>query len=172
MEIDAAEMRVPAVQDEQMPEMPATRQREFTMAGSYNKIILIGNVGRDPQLRYLPSGDPVTDFSMATSERRRGPDGLPQEYTTWFRVTAFGKLAETCYAFLRKGSYAYVEGTLSQRDWTDREGAKRVSLEVRAREMRMLDKRGAGLDGETAQPSGGPSPASSDDDLSMDDVPF
>ena len=165
-------MRVPAVQNEQMPVMPATRQREFTMAGSYNKIILIGNVGRDPQMRYLPSGDPVTDFSMATSERRRGPDGLPQEYTTWFRVTAFGKLAVTCYAFLRKGSYAHVEGTLSQRDWTDREGANRVSLEVRAREMRMLDKRGAGLEGETARPSAGLSPASSDDDLAMDDVPF
>ena len=172
VEIGAAEKRVPADQDKQIPEMPATRQGEFTMAGSYNKIILIGNVGRDPQMRYLPSGDPVTDFSMATSERRRGPDGLPQEYTTWFRVTAFGKLAETCYTFLRKGSYAYVEGTLSQRDWTDREGANRVSLEVRAREMRMLDKRGAGLDGETARPSGGPSPASSDDDLTMDDVPF
>ena len=99
-------------------------------------------------------------------------DGLPQECATWFRVTAFGKLAETCHAFLRKGSYAYVEGTLSQRDWTDREGANRVSLEVRAREMRMLDKRGAGLDGETARPSGGLPPASSDDDLTMDDVPF
>jgi single-strand DNA-binding protein len=172
MESHAAEMGISAVQDEQMPEMPATRQGEFIMASSYNKIILLGNVGRDPQMRYLPSGDPVTDFSMATSERRRGPDGLPQEYTTWFRVTAFGKLAETCYTFLRKGSYAYVEGTLSQRDWTDREGANRVSLEVRAREMRMLDKRGAGLDGETARPSGGLPPASSDDDLTMDDVPF
>jgi len=93
-------------------------------------------------MRYLPSGDPVTDFSVATSERRRGVDGQAQEQTTWFRVSAFGKLAETCSQYLHKGSYIYVEGSLSQRDWTDREGAPRTSLEVRARELRMLDRRG------------------------------
>jgi single-strand DNA-binding protein len=112
------------------------------MAGSYNKITIIGHLGRDPEMRYLPGGDPVTDFSVATSERRRGADGKVQEQTTWFRVNAFGKLAETCYQYLHKGSYVYVEGALSQRDWTDREGATRTSLEVRARELRLLDRRG------------------------------
>jgi len=114
------------------------------MAGSYNKIILIGNVGRDPETRYLPSGDAVASFSVATSERRKGQDGQQQEQTTWFRVSAFGKLAETCQQYLHKGSYVYVEGALAQQEYTDREGATRQSLEVRAREMRMLDKRGEG----------------------------
>ncbi len=118
------------------------------MAGSYNKIIIIGNLGRDPESRYLPSGDAVASFfSVATSERRKGQDGQQQEQTTWFRVSAFGKLAETCQQYLRKGSYVYVEGALAQSEYTDREGATRQSLEVRAREMRMLDKRGEGGEG-------------------------
>jgi single-strand DNA-binding protein len=147
------------------------------MAGSYNKIIIIGNLGRDPEMRYLPSGDPVADFSVATSERRRGADGQQQEQTTWFRVSAFGKLAETCSQFLHKGSYVYVEGSLSQRDWTDRDGNTRSSLEVRAREMRMLDRRGEGgeFGGDTAASapaaSRAPAPAGGDD-LNMDDIPF
>jgi len=146
------------------------------MAGSYNKITIIGNLGRDPEMRYLPSGDPVTSFSVATSERFRTRDGQQQERTTWFRVSAFGKLAETCNQFLHKGSYVYVEGTLSQQEYTDREGAQRQSLEVRAREMRMLDKRGDGGefggDGEFAAPARSSSPAPAADDANMDDIPF
>jgi single-strand DNA-binding protein len=146
------------------------------MAGSYNKIIIIGNLGRDPEMRYLPSGDPVADFSVATSERRRGADGQQQEQTTWFRVSAFGKLAETCSQFLHKGSYVYVEGSLSQRDWTDRDGNTRSSLEVRAREMRMLDRRGEGgeFGGDTvaSAPAASRPPAPTGDDLNMDDIPF
>jgi single-strand DNA-binding protein len=146
------------------------------MAGSYNKIIIIGNLGRDPEMRYLPSGDPVADFSVATSERRRGADGQQQEQTTWFRVSAFGKLAETCSQFLHKGSYVYVEGSLSQRDWTDRDGNTRSSLEVRAREMRMLDRRGEsgefGGDTAASAPAASQTPAPAGDDLNMDDIPF
>jgi len=156
------------------------------MAGSYNKIILIGNVGRDPETRYLPSGDAVASFSVATSERRKGQDGQQQEQTTWFRVSAFGKLAETCQQYLHKGSYVYVEGALAQQEYTDREGATRQSLEVRAREMRMLDKRGEGgefgADDSDGAESGGaelarataPGPVRSTppaDDLG-DDIPF
>ncbi len=147
------------------------------MAGSYNKIIIIGNLGRDPEMRYLPSGDPVADFSVATSERRRGADGQQQDQTTWFRVSAFGKLAETCSQYLHKGSYVYVEGSLTQRDWTDRDGNTRSSLDVRAREMRMLDKAGdrGEFGGDTAastpSPSRTPAPAAGDD-LNMDDIPF
>ena len=135
------------------------------MAGSYSKITIIGHLGRDPEMRYLPSGDPVTDFSVATSERRRSADGQAQEQTTWFRVSAFGKLAETCNQYLHRGSYVYVEGPLSQRDWTDREGATRTSIEVRARELRMLDRRGDD-DGATA-----PAPTSAAPPIG-DEVPF
>lgn len=148
------------------------------MAGSYNKITIIGNLGRDPEMRYTTSGDPVTDFSVATSERRRGPDGQQQEQTTWFRVSAFGKLAETCQQFLHKGSYVYLEGSLSQREWTGNDGVARTTLEVRAREMRMLDKRGEGGDfggsygGDTGAPAARPAPAAADDDANMDEIPF
>ncbi len=153
------------------------------MAGSYNKIIIIGNVGRDPESRYLPSGDAVASFSVATSERRKGQDGQQQEQTTWFRVSAFGKLAETCQQYLHKGSYVYVEGALAQQEYTDREGATRQSLEVRAREMRMLDKRGEGGefgagDSDGAE-SGGAAPqraaasrSAPSADAGMDDIPF
>jgi len=157
------------------------------MAGSYNKIIIIGNLGRDPESRYLPSGDAVASFSVATSERRKGQDGQQQEQTTWFRVSAFGKLAETCQQYLHKGSYVYVEGAFAQQEYTDREEATRQSLEVRAREMRMLDKRGEGGEfsggdavggegtGAAPQRSAAPrptQPARPTDDSDMGDIPF
>lgn len=144
------------------------------MAGSFNKITIIGHLGRDPEMRYLPSGDPVTSFSVATDERWRTQDGQQQERTTWFNVSAFGKLAETCSQFLHKGSYVYLEGTLSQREYTGRDGALRTSLDVRAREMRMLDRRGEG--GEIGEEMGAPaatgSPAPPGEDANMDDIPF
>lgn len=143
------------------------------MAGSFNRVTLVGNLGRDPEMRYLPNGDPVTEFSVATTDRWRTRDGQQQEQTTWFRVNAFGKLAETCNSFLHKGSYVFVEGTLSQRDWTDRDGKTRSSLEVRARDMRMLDRRGdtGELGAEAA--GGGPNPSAPvADDSNMDDIPF
>ncbi len=119
---------------------------------------------------------------MAVSERRRGRDGQQQEQTTWFRVSAWGKLGETCAQYLRKGSSVYVEGSLTQREYTDREGAARTSLDVRASEMKMLDRRGdnandgdAGSGGTTereARPTYSSRPptatAASDDD----DIPF
>lgn len=146
------------------------------MAGSYNKIIIIGNLGRDPEMRYLPSGDPVTTFSVATTERSR--DGA--EKTTWFRVSAFSKLAEICSNYLKKGSSVYIEGALTQSEYTDREGTQRQSLEVRAREMQMLDRRGeSGADMAMAAstPAASPtSPSSSfgsgNDETGMDDIPF
>ena len=144
------------------------------MAGSFNRITIVGNLGRDPEMRYMPSGDPVASFSVATTERWRTRDGQQQERTTWFSVSAFGKLAETCSQYLHKGSYVYLEGTLSQREYTDREGAQRTSLDVRAREMRMLDRRGEG--GEPGAEMGGPgptgAPAPAGEDTNMDDIPF
>ncbi len=109
------------------------------MAGSYNKISIIGNVGRDPETRQLASGDNVASFTVATTERNKNGD-----VTTWFRVSAFAQLADVCQKYLRKGSYIYIEGSLTQREYTDRDGATRQSLDVRAREMRMLDKAGEG----------------------------
>ena len=111
------------------------------MAGSFNRITIVGNLGRDPETRTLPSGDTVADFTVATTERRRTGDGGVQETTTWFRVSAFGKLGETAQQYLRKGSYAYIDGALTQRDYTNREGQTRQSLEIRARDLRMLDRR-------------------------------
>lgn len=142
------------------------------MGSSYNKLVAIGNVGRDPESRTLPSGDPVTTFSLATTERTKNGD-----VTTWFRVSAFGKLAETCEKYLHKGSYVYIEGALAQNEYTNREGQVRQSLEVRAREMRMLDKagdRGAETDGgDDATPAYGrqrtPASAPVSD---MDEIPF
>lgn len=141
------------------------------MAGSYNKITIIGNLGRDPEMRYLPSGDPVASFSVATSERWRTRDGQQQERTTWFNVSAFGKLAEQCNQFLHKGSSVYLEGGLSLREYTGNDGTARTSLDVRLREMRMLDKRdeggdfGGGFSGQSTPPQAA-------DDSNMDEIPF
>ncbi len=148
------------------------------MAGTYNKIIIIGNLGRDPETRMLPSGDSVTSFSVATTERSKNGD-----VTTWFNVSAFAKLAETCEQYLHKGSYVYIEGPLTQREYTNREGQVRQSLDVRAREMRMLDKagenRGDYSGGDSAAPAASSAsasrPATSFDDNNnnnMDDIPF
>ena len=146
------------------------------MAGSYCKITIIGNLGRDPEMRYLPSGDAVTSFTVATNERFRTRDGQQQERTMWFNVSAFGKLADPCNQYLRKGSSVYIEGSLSQREYTDRDGVTRTSLDVRAREMRMLDKRDEGgefggeFGGETAAAARSAAPAP--DASNMDDIPF
>jgi len=120
------------------------------VAGSYNRITIIGNLGRDPEMRAIPSGEMVAGFTVATTERGKNGD-----VTTWFRVSAFGKLAETCNQYLRKGSYVYIEGPLTLREYTDRDGATRASLDVRAREMRMLDKRGDAGSGGSSGGDGG-----------------
>ncbi len=134
--------------------------------------IIIGNVGRDPETRLLPSGDNVATFSVATTERSKNGD-----VTTWFRVSAFGKLADTCQQYLHKGSYVYIEGALAQNEYTNREGQVRQSLEVRAREMRMLDKagdRGAETDGsdDAAPAYGRQSTPASAAAGAMDEIPF
>jgi len=148
------------------------------MAGSYNKIIIIGNLGRDPEARVAPSGDNVASFSLATSERRQNQP----EVTTWFNVSAWGQLADIATQYLHKGSYVYVEGSLTQREYTTREGAARFSLDVRARELRMLDKRGDQADqgngGDPQPQSQGGRNAWTESQLnapasgSMDDIPF
>ncbi|MEZ5306971.1 MAG: single-stranded DNA-binding protein [Pyrinomonadaceae bacterium] len=108
---------------------------------SFNKIILVGNLGRDPELRYTPQGTAVCSFSMATNERRRDSNGEFKEFATWFKVTLWGKQAETASKYLSKGKPIYIEGRLKLEEWTDREGNPRQTLEVNASDMQFIGSR-------------------------------
>ena len=147
---------------------------------SFNKIIIVGNLGRDPELRYTPQGTAVCSFSMATNEKRRDKVGDFQDVTTWFRVTLWGKQAETASKYLTKGSPVYIEGRLRIEEWTDRDGQTRQSLEVNATDMQFIsggsraDDAGAGGSAQSDyyekndfqsadEPTG--APAASDDDI-------
>jgi single-strand DNA-binding protein len=109
---------------------------------SVNKVILIGNLGRDPEMRYMPSGDAVANFSIATTEKWKDKSGEMQEQTEWHRIAFFGRQAEICGEYLRKGSAVYVEGRLQTRKWTDKDGNERYTTEVRGDRMQMLGARG------------------------------
>jgi single-strand DNA-binding protein len=109
---------------------------------SLNKILLIGNVGTDPEMRYTPNGNPVTSFRMATSRRFTAPDGESRQETEWFTIVAWSKLAEQCNQFLSRGRRVYVEGRLRARSWEGQDGQKRTSLEVTANRVLFLDKAG------------------------------
>jgi single-strand DNA-binding protein len=109
---------------------------------SVNKVILVGNLGRDPETRYLPSGDAVTNVAIATTEQWKDKSGEKQESTEWHRVAFFGRLAEIAGEYLKKGSQVYVEGRLQTRKWTDKEGQERFTTEIRADRMQMLGSRG------------------------------
>lgn len=105
---------------------------------SFNKIILVGNLGKDPELRYTPQGTAVCSFSMATNEKRRDKSGEFQNIATWFRVTLWGNQAETASKYLAKGRQVYIEGRLRLEEYTDREGNNRQALEVNASDMQFL----------------------------------
>lgn len=105
---------------------------------SFNKIIVVGNLGRDPELRYTPQGNAVCDFSVATNEKRRDKSGELQSVVTWFKITLWNKQAETASKYLTKGSSVYIEGRLRIEEWTDRDGNNRYSLEVNATDMQFL----------------------------------
>lgn len=105
---------------------------------SFNKIIIVGNLGRDPELRYTPQGNAVCNFSLATNEKKRDKAGEMQDVTTWFRVTLWGKQAENASKYLTKGSPVYVEGRLRVEEWTDRDGNNRHTLEVQGSDMQFL----------------------------------
>ena len=105
---------------------------------SFNKVILVGNLGRDPDLRYTPQGTPVCSFTMATNERRKDKTGEMQDQTTWFRVTLWGRQAETASQYLTKGRPVYIEGRLRVEEWTDRDGKPRHTLEVNATDMQFI----------------------------------
>jgi single-strand DNA-binding protein len=110
-----------------------------------NKVILIGNLGKDPETRYMPSGKAATNFSIATSERFKDKEtGEPQERTEWHRIATFDRLAEIAAEYLKKGSKVYIEGKLRTRKWQDKEGKDRYSTEIIADQMQMLDSKGSG----------------------------
>ncbi len=112
---------------------------------SLNRVMLIGNLGSDPELRHTPSGNAVASFNLATNEMTGGRDGQPgQERTEWHRIVLWGKLAEIANQYLRKGNKAYIEGRLQTREWTDKQGNKRYTTEIVGQQMLMLGGRGEG----------------------------
>ncbi|HEV2916091.1 MAG TPA: single-stranded DNA-binding protein [Pyrinomonadaceae bacterium] len=149
---------------------------------SFNKIILVGNLGRDPELRYTPQGTPVCNFTVATNEKRKDRGGEMQDFTTWFRVTLWGRQAETASQYLTKGRPIYVEGRLRLEEWTDKDGKQRYTLEVHATDMQFIGGgRGdeapataASSSGAAAAGRSGPQAdrAAPEPDFSDDDIPF
>lgn len=138
-----------------------------------NKVIIVGNLGKDPEVRYLPSGGAVANVTIATSEAWRDKNtGQQQEQTEWHRVVFYGKLAEIVGEYLKKGSKVYVEGSLHTRKWQDKQtGQDRYSTEIKANTMQMLDGRGGQSQGEApsfAAPANAPAVANDFDD----DIPF
>ena len=140
-----------------------------------NKIIVIGHLGADPEMRYTPSGQSVTSFNVASSRRYRTADGEQREETEWFRVSAFGRLGDTCNQYLTKGRQVYVEGRLKGRSYSDRDGQPRYSLDINANEVQFLGGRGDSeyggggygdnFGGGRGTGDGGPPPYDETDDL-------
>ena len=144
-----------------------------------NKVILVGNMGNDPENRVLPSGGGVTNISLATSESWKDKtSGEQKERTEWHRVVFFNRLSEIAAEYLRKGSKVYVEGTLRTRKWQDQSGQDRYTTEIVGAEMQMLDSRGATQDGggyQSAPAASSPAPAAANPepiDFPEDDIPF
>lgn len=138
-----------------------------------NKVILIGNLGADPEIRYTQSGTPVCNFRIATTERWKGQDGQQQEQTEWHNIVAWRRLAEICSEYLSKGSKVFIEGKLQTRKWQDQNGNDRYSTEIVARDMQMLSPRGTSSSNENYGANSGyqdfppePPPGTGDD------VPF
>ena len=148
---------------------------------SVNKVILIGNLGRDPETRYLPDGGAVTNISVATTDNWKDKSGEKQERTEWHRVAFFGRLAEIAGEYLKKGSPVYIEGRLQTRKWQDKDGQDRYTTEIVANEMKMLGSRGGGSEPMTREPApamaegGGAKPQAKKGgafDQMDDDIPF
>lgn len=129
-----------------------------------NKVMLIGNVGADPEMRFTANGSPVTSFRIAVNRQRQGADGERRDETEWVSIVAWNKLAETCNQFLGKGRRVYVEGRLQTRSWDGQDGQKRYRTEVIANDVLFLDRRGGAL------AEGGDHVEA--DDLDADDLPF
>ncbi len=141
------------------------------MSKSLNKVMLIGNLGKDPELRFTSSGVPVATFTIATNESWKDQDGNLQERTEWHNIVAWRKLAEICGEWLKKGKKVYIEGRIQTRSYDDKNtGAKKYMTEVVADSMIMLDGKGAGTAQESSAPPAAPEQASGG--ASSDDLPF
>jgi len=132
-----------------------------------NKIMLIGNLGRDPELNVTSDGTPITKFSLAVNRNTKTSTGEKKEETDWFNIVAWRQLAEICERYLHKGSKVYIEGRLTQRKYTDREGIQRTSVEVIANDMQMLDSKAASSGSESYSAVG----ASDNNDPFLPDYP-
>ena len=129
---------------------------------SVNKVILVGNLGRDPETRYMPDGGAITNFSIATTDTWKDKAGEKQEKTEWHRISTFQRLAEIAGEYLKKGSQVYIEGRLQTRKWTDKDGVEKYTTEIIADKMQMLGSRqGMGGDGggDSARSSSGGAPS-------------
>jgi len=154
------------------------------MSGSVNKVILVGRLGRDPELKYTPSGAPVATFSLATDESFKDRTGEQQDRTEWHKIVAWNKLAEICGEYLTKGKLVYIEGSIRSRQWQDQTGNKRTAYEIIANRMQMLGSKSdtermaaAGVDraaperpapappAPSAEPVSHPEPEISDEDI-------
>lgn len=129
-----------------------------------NKVILIGRLGQEPTIRYMPNGEAVCNFSVATSEKYTDKNGQRQEATEWHNVTMYRKLAEIAGQYLKQGSQVYIEGKIKSRKYTDKNGVERTAYDIIANELKMLG-------GNTQTPAQKPQPAQAQEDIS-DDVPF
>jgi single-strand DNA-binding protein len=150
---------------------------------SVNKWIGIGNLGRDPEVRYVPNGDAVANLSIGCSEKYKDKAGQMVEHTEWVKVSFFGRTAEVCGQFLKKGSQVYVEGSIRTRKYTDKEGVEKFATEIRGDRMQMLGSKGEGTHGtptpeqqrnrqaakDLNKPTGG---SSGFDDMDDDSIPF
>jgi single-strand DNA-binding protein len=143
------------------------------MARGINKVILVGNLGADPETRYMPSGSAVTNLSVATSESWKDKQtGEQKERTEWHKVAMFNRLAEIAAEYLRKGSQVYIEGKIRTRKWQDRDGNDRWTTEIIADEMQMLGGRGGGSAPMSSGGQGPSSPPPPPADDFEDDIPF
>ena len=140
------------------------------MSNGLNKVLILGNLGADPDIKYTQAGSPVANLSVATSESWKDKTTNEKvEKVEWHRVVVFGRLAEIAGDYLKKGSKIFVEGKLQTRDWEDSEGKKRYTTEVIAREMTMLDSKG---DSNTSSPQPSNSDSKQDNDKFEEDIPF
>ena len=129
---------------------------------SVNKVILVGRLGRDPETRYMPNGDAITNFSLATDEQWRDRNGERQTRTEWHNVSLYGKLGEIANQYLRKGSQVFIEGKIQSRKYTDKDGIERTAYDIIGNEMKMLGNRNDGYDSgnnNAAPPTSNPPPA-------------
>jgi single-strand DNA-binding protein len=143
---------------------------------SLNKVMLIGRLGKDPEIRYTADGSPVANFSLATSEFWTDRGGTRQERTEWHNIVAWKKLADLSKRYLAKGRQVYIEGRIRTRDWDDKEGNKRRTTEIIANQMVLLGSRPEGMETSSAPPASqaerGSEPGLTDVEITDDDIPF